>query len=387
MASFGDGLASGPDLVGAAESAVAAALAPLAGERPDLVCVFVSGGSTDAVAAAGRRAMEVADGGMTLGCSAGGVIGGGRGVEQTGAVAAWAAVLPGVRIRPFELGVVRADGELGVIGFPDQRPDDEVAILLADPYTFPISPFLEQCNDTVPSLPVVGGLATASGGPGSVRLFLDGRVLDSGAAGVLLGGPVGARTVVSQGCRPIGPTMIVTRAESNLLVELAGVPAYAKLRDIVAELPPAEQELLANGLHIGIAINEYVEEHGRGDFLIRGVLGIDEQSGAVAIGEIVEVGQSVRFQVRDAEAADEDLTELLGKFRADGPVEGALLFSCNGRGVALFPNSDHDVLAVRRELGPVGVAGFFAGGEIGPVGQRNHVHGFTASILAFSPRA
>lgn len=386
MASFGDGLGMGPDLLTAAESAVAAAVAPLQGERPDLLCVFVSGAAREGVAEVCRRAMKIADAGTTLGCSAGGVIGGGRGVEQAGAVAAWAAVLPGVRIRPFDLHVVHADGELGVVGLPDQLPDDEVAVLLADPFTFPISPFVEHCNATLPGFPLVGGLASSAGGRGSVRLFADGKVLDSGAAGVLLGGPVGARTVVSQGCRPIGPTMTVTRAEQNLLIELAGVPAYAKLRDIVTELPPQEQELLAHGLHIGIAIDEYLEEHGRGDFLIRGVLGLDEDSGAVAIGEVVEVGQSVRFQVRDAKAADEDLTDLLTRFRADGPTAGALLFSCNGRGRALFPDADHDVLAVRRELGADGVAGFFAGGEIGPVGRRNHVHGFTASILAFSPR-
>ncbi|MDQ3154798.1 MAG: FIST C-terminal domain-containing protein, partial [Actinomycetota bacterium] len=320
---------------------------------------------------------------MTLGCSAGGVIGDGRGVEATGAVAAWAAVLPDVECRPFHLEVPRNDGGLVVAGLPQRRDDDAVAVLLADPYTFPAGPFVERSHRVLDELPLVGGLASGPHGPRSTRLFVDGAVHESGAVGVVLSGPVGARTLVSQGCRPIGPTMVVTAAEGNLLLELAGQPAYRRLEEALADLPPAERMLAARGLHLGIAMDEYAEEHGRGDFLIRGIVGVDAARGAVAAGEVVEVGRTVRFQVRDAAAADEDLAEVLSGFRGAGRVEGALLFSCNGRGAALFPDADHDVRAVRRALGTAGVAGFFAAGEIGPVAGRNHLHGFTASILAF----
>ncbi|MGH3815491.1 MAG: FIST C-terminal domain-containing protein, partial [Pseudonocardiaceae bacterium] len=137
-------------------------------------------------------------------------------------------------------------------------------------------------------------------------------------------------------------------------------------------------------LHIGVAMDEYVEEHERGDFLIRNVMGADSERGAIAIADVVDVGRTVRFQVRDASAAAADLEELFSQFRAEhGPVGGALLFSCNGRGRTMFPSADHDVLAVRAGLGTTGVAGFFAAGEIGPVAGRNHLHGFTASILVF----
>jgi small ligand-binding sensory domain FIST len=380
---FGDGLAVGKDLVATAEVAVRRATAPLGGQTPDLLCVFVSHEDPEAVAAAGQHAMEIGGAGTTLGCSAAGVIADGRGVEATSAVAAWAAALPGVRRRGFRLTVVEGGDGLLVGGLPHRRPDDQVGVLLADPYSFPIDPFVEQSSDALDGLPLVGGLASGQRGRGSTRLFLDGQVVESGAVGVLLGGPVAARTLVSQGCRPIGPTMTVTRSEGNLLLELAGVPAYSKLEEIVLALPPHEQSLAMHGLHIGIVIDEYAEQHERGDFLIRPVIGADPDSGAVAVGTMVELGRSVRFQVRDAAAAHEDLEELLARFRADGPVDGALLFSCNGRGTALFPHADHDVLAVRKGLGITGVAGFFAAGEIGPVAGRNHLHGFTASILAF----
>jgi small ligand-binding sensory domain FIST len=382
---FGDGLAVGPDLTGAAEVAVAQALSGLHGETPDLLCVFVApghSGDPDRSAAAGRRAMELAGARTSLGATAGGVIGDGRGQERGPAVAAWAAVLPGTRIRPFRLTAeVAESGATRIDGLPELDADERVAALLADPYSFPVGAFLHRCNTALPGFPLVGGLAGAPGGPGVNRLFLDGEVLGHGGAGVLLGGEVAARTVVSQGCRPIGPPMVVTRADGNVLLELAGTPAYPRLIEILTALPPAEQQLAARGLHLGVVMDEYAEEHGRGDFLIRAVVGADEDSGAVAVGDVVEVGQTVRFQVRDAAGAGEDLTELLAG--PGQPARGALLFSCNGRGTTMFPSADHDVRAVREALGAEGVAGFFAAGEIGPVGGRNHLHGFTASVLAF----
>jgi len=383
MRRFGDGLAVGPDLVGAAEVALAQALAPLGGVPPDLVAVFVAPGpqQPQAAGAAALRVTELAGARTTFGATAGGVIGDGRGVEREPAVAVWAAVLPQVRISPLRLSAQHRGAEVVIEGMPTVQDDDRVAALLVDPYSFPVGEFLERCNAVMPGFPLVGGLASAPPGPGSNRLFLDGQEYERGGVGVLLGGEVAARAVVSQGCRPIGPPMIVTRSQRNVVFELAGKPAYRRLAEIVSALPPPEQELAARGLHIGIAMNEYADEHGRGDFLVRGVVGADDESGAVAVGDLVEVGQTVRFQVRDVAGAGEDLTELLG---AGEPAGGALLFSCNGRGAAMFDDADHDVRVLHRAYADAGVAGFFAAGEIGPVGGRNHLHGFTASVLAFT---
>ncbi|MGH3752022.1 MAG: FIST signal transduction protein [Pseudonocardiaceae bacterium] len=381
---FGDGLAVGPDLAAAAESAVTQALAPLRGRRPDLLCVFVCGDDPKVVELAGVRAMEVAGARTTVGCSAGGVIGAGRGVEIEPAVSAFAACLPGSRCTPLRLELIRTPDGAAVTGMPDRHVDDAVAVLLADPFTFPIASFVQRSNHDLAGLPLIGGVASGPRGGGSARLFLDGRSVPAGAVGVVLGGPVAAHPVVSQGCRPFGPTMIVTKAEGNVLLELAGMPALAKLEQIVGELPPGERQAIARGLHIGVAMDEYAEEHERGDFLIRGVVGADSGRGAIAIADVVDVGRTVRFQVRDASAAADDLQELFSRFRVEnGPVGGALLFSCNGRGATMFPSADHDVRAVRAGLGTTGVAGFFAGGEIGPVAGRNHLHSFTASMLVF----
>jgi small ligand-binding sensory domain FIST len=380
MARFGDGLALGPDLSNAAVSAVEQALAPLSA-APDLVCVFISGDDPEEIAAAARRAALAAAPALMIGCSASGVIGGGRGVEDAGAVSAWAAVLPGARLEAFRLETLKAEDKLIVVGMPEGQDDDVVGLLLADPYSFPVDAFVERSDDALPGLALVGGLAEA-GEHGEARLFVDGDVYEDGAVGVVIGGAVTAATVVSQGARPIGPDMVVTKADENVLYELAGVPALEKLEQIVLELPEDEQELAGRGLLIGVAMDEYADEHERGDFLVRGVVGADTDSGAIAIGDVVDVGRTVRFQVRDAGAAEEELTALLERFDL-APVEGALLISCNGRGQAMFPDSDHDAKVLDRAFGPAGVGGFFAAGEIGPVAGRNHVHGFTASILAF----
>lgn len=386
MARCGDGLAVDADLARAAEAATRQALEPLGGRVPDLLCVFACGPEPDEVAVALERAGELSGAATTLGCSAGGVIGAGRGVELTSSVSVWAAVLPGVRLRSFHLEVLRTSESIAVVGMPAQHDDDQVTVLLADPYSFPVDAFVEQANEALPGLPLTGGLATGLRGAGSTRLLVDGHVHERGAVGVVLGGRVAARTVVSQGCRPVGPTMTVTGADGNVLLGLAGVPAVTKLEEIVAGLPPADQALVSDGLQVGIAMDEYVDEHGSGDFLVRGVVGADTDRGGLVVGDVVEVGRTVRFQVRDADAADADLIAMLEDFRRSGvldPVDGALLFSCNGRGASLFGSADHDVTAVRRALGTSGVAGFFAAGEIGPVGGRNHLHGFTASLLAF----
>jgi small ligand-binding sensory domain FIST len=387
MARFGDGLAVDADLVRAAEAAAIAARAPLGGLSPDLACVFVCGSDPEQVEAALQRAASVLRARTVIGCSASGVIGAAQGVESTSAVSVWAAVLPGVRVRVFHLEVIRTPGGMAILGLPEGEDADEVAVVLADPYSFPTDGFVEQANEAL-ALPLVGGMATGNRGPGSTRLLIDNRVVDRGAVGVVLGGPVGAQAMVSQGCRPVGPAMTVTAAEGNLLLELAGISAIEKLEEVISSLSSSDQALASAGLQVGVAMDEYAEEHERGDFLVRGILGLDKARGAIAIGDIVPVGRTVRFQVRDAASADDDLRAMLIHLRREfTAVEGALLFSCNGRGSNLFTSADHDVLAMRQGLSTSGVAGFFAAGEIGPVGDRNHLHGFSASVLVFgSPR-
>ena len=392
MARFASGLAQvgghAPDMLSAMRVATTQALAGLGDASVDLACIFVTGEIADVeTALAGGR--ELTGARVVIGCNAGGVIGAGRGVEARPAVSVWAAALPGVGLRPFHLDVVRIEGTdsaLAVVGMPRREDADEVALMLADPWTFPADAFVDRSTDALGALPLVGGLAAGGGTRRSTRLLLDGRVHERGAVGVVLAGPVDVRTVVSQGCRPVGPAMTVIAAEGNALLGLAGTPALTKLAGVLAGMAPADLELARDLLQVGIARDEYLDDPGLGDFLVRGVVGVDQDRGAVLVGDVVQVGQTVQMHVRDAGTAATELVNQLAGLRTDarfGAAQGALLFSCTGRGRALFPDSNHDVTAVRAALGLDAVTGFFAAGEIGPVGGRNHLHGFTASLAVF----
>ncbi|MDQ1648923.1 MAG: hypothetical protein QOG60_980 [Frankiaceae bacterium] len=384
MAFFGDGLVAGPDLRAAARQAIDAAVEPL-GADPDLLAVFVSGPDPDAVGELAPLLAERSGARHVVGCSASGVLGAGRGVfgEPTEAplpaVSVWAALLPQTQLRVFHLEVMRAETGLAVIGLPDRQPDEKVGLLLADPFSFPLDSFVSRSNEALPGLELLGGMAAGPAGPGSTRLFLDGQAFNRGAVGALFrGGEL--RTVVSQGARPIGVDMVVTKADGNVLLELAGMPAFAKLRETLAELSDEDRARFRAGPQIGIAMDEYAEDRSHGDFVVRPLTGVDEAREAVAVGEVIEVGSTVRFHLTDPTAARADL---LGRLAEVGPAGGALVASCVGRGTALFGNADADAASVRSVLGASGVAGFFGGGEVGPVRGRNYLHGLTASVLTF----
>lgn len=378
----GDGMAVGLEPERSVELAVTEAKLPLAGTEPDLACVFVCGMDPDTAGHALELAAKATGAAHVIGCAADGVLGAGQAAEGLPAVSVWTAAGTDLRLRTFHLEVMRTDTAMTVVGMPEMG-DASAGLLIVDPWSFPVDGFVSRSNDTLPGLPLVGGVATGLSGPGGTRLMVDGHVVSRGAVGVLLSGAASVRTVVSQGCRPVGPTMTVTAADGNLLLGLAGRPALQKLREVVAGLEPEDQARASAGLQLGIAMDEYADEHHQGDFLVRGLVGVDESRDAVAIGDVVEVGRTVRFHVRDAEAASADLRSTLVRFRstADLDAEGALLFSCTNRGEGMFGAADHDVLTARAGLATRRVGGFFANGEIGPVAGRNHLHAFTASML------
>jgi small ligand-binding sensory domain FIST len=325
-----------------------------------------------------------------LGVTGEAIVGGSREVEGEPALSVWAARLPGVDVMPFHLTFERAEGGT-FVGWPDALdsawPTDSALLLVADPFTFPADVLLERLGEDQPGLPVLGGMASGGAQPGENRLLLGQQVHRAGAVAVLLSGGIRVRSVVSQGCRPIGKPLVITKAQQNVILELGGKTALAQLRELFDSLPADQQRLVQQGLHVGRVINEYQAGFARGDFLIRNVMGFDPDAGAIAIGDFARVGQTVQFHVRDAQTADEDLRQLLAAASAGNrPPAGALLFTCNGRGTRLFPEPDHDARTIRDCLGDIPLAGFFAQGEIGPIGGQNFLHGFTAAIALIESR-
>jgi small ligand-binding sensory domain FIST len=357
---------------------------------PDLALLFFSGHHCDAAARIASTAQQRLGARSLLGCVGEAIIGNEREVEQRPALSLWLGrwARP-VELEPFVLSLEETGEGPSLLGWPDgllgADPATAAVLLLGDPLTFPVEAFLKQMNEDHRGVRVLGGMASGFRGPGHCRLLCGERALDRGAVGVLLQGGVGLRSIVSQGCRPIGRHMVVTRGQQNLIQELGGRPVLEQLRELWNELSPEEQELFQQGLHVGIVINEYRGEFQRGDFLVRNVMGLDRETGALAITDRVRVGQTVQFHVRDAATADEDLHALLqiDLSAHERRPAGALVFSCNGRGSRLFAEPHHDARAVRAEAGEVPLAGFFAQGELGPVGGQNFLHGFTASVALF----
>lgn len=340
-----------------------------------LALVFASSEHADdleSIAAAVEARLEP---GVVLGAIAEGVIGPGEEVESGPAVSVWAADLDGTHLQPFRSWSMRTpDGGIAVAGWPDPHPD-EVTLVFADPHSFPAAEVIARISDQCPGHRIVGGLLSGAGG--RARLLVDNRIHDDGAVGVVLPASL-VRTVVSHGCRPIGTPLTVTAAERNRILGLAGETATSRVAGLLEEVDAGDRALLrAGGLQIGLVTDAQQDQYETGDFRIRGVLGIDADDGAVTIGDLVEVGQVVQFQVRDRKSASEDLRIRMADI---GPAAGGLLFTCNGRGRGLFGVPDHDVRAVEQRVGGA-VAGAFCAGEIGPVGHRNELHGFTASAV------
>jgi small ligand-binding sensory domain FIST len=357
----------------------------LAGRRAPLACLF---GTINHALELGELAREIRTQGLAdhvIGVTAESIAGGDVEVENSSALSLWILDLPGVNIEPVR--ICYEDGLFLGWQEPPVGVDESsrALILLADPFSFPADEFVSRLNDRRKGFRVMGGMASAAQNAGQNKLVIDDDEYRTGAVGVIVSGDLTIRTVVSQGCRPIGRHQLVTKAERNIIRELGRRPALEVLQEIFDDLEGPDQERVRRGLHLGRVINEYQDHFGPGDFLVRNVLG-GEPSGAIAVNDNLRVGQTVQFHVRDAATADEDLRGLLANSAStpqDLSPDAALLFTCNGRGSRLFEMPNHDMATIHEILGPVPTAGFFAMGEIGPIGSQNFIHGFTASIGLF----
>lgn len=351
------------------------------GADPDLLVCFASPHHTGALTDMMDGLRKLLRPEVLMGCTVVSVAGGGVEVEDGPGLSVFAASFGAGRVRGVVLDTVDTDDGIAIVGWPDSLPTRGTLMILADPFSFPVPDFLRLCNARVPDMTIIGGLASAATQAGGNRLVLDDQIVTTGAVAVMCSEDVPVRPVVSQGCRPIGNPLTVTSAERNFVHELAGRPAMTRLQEIVDEVDDEERRLMRDGLHLGIVVDEHKLDFTRGDFLVRNVLGVEKERGALAIGDVVGVGQTVQFHVRDAAAADEDLRMLLHGVHADA----ALMFTCNGRGTRLFKAAHHDARVVEDMLGEVPLAGGFCAGEIGPIGGRSFLHGFTASLALFEP--
>ena len=328
---------------------------------------------------------------LLVGCSSGALIAGGSEIEENAGLVLALYSLPGAKLDAFyfsqeQIEAAEEDKDFWPTHTGVTRERSNGWLVFADPFHIDAESWMRSWNTAYAPVPVLGGLSSGSGKEQRTQVYLNGEAFEEGGVAVSVGGNVKLLGIISQGCTPIGDTWTLTKVEQNLIHQIGNRNAYDVLVETVNGLTPDEQKKARGNLFIGLVVNEYAEEFHRGDFLVRNLLGGDPNSGVLAVGALPRAGQTIQFQRRDASAANEDMNELLARAKsqlAGTPIYGACLCSCNGRGSNLFGKPDHDAATVQRELGPLGLVGFFCNGEIGPVGQKSFLHGFTASLALF----
>ena len=382
----------------AIEECVASLRDQLGDAAADLAVVFASSHfhqNYEAIPHLVRQSLGTGDAGpLLLGCSGGGIIGNGQEVEQSPALSITAASLPEVTLTPFHLASdALPDLDAGPASWEEllkvSPADAPQFVLLADPFSFPVQNLILGMDFAFAGAAKIGGLASGGQQQGGNALFLGNRVHRSGAVGVAMHGNITIDTVVAQGCRPIGKPMRITQSRRNMLESLDGETPLNVLRALFPTLTERDQGLMRNSLFLGVVMDEFIDEPQQGDFLIRNVMGMDDRSGSLAIGEILKEGQLVQFHLRDADTSAQDLAAVLDRYAGDNrenDVHGALLFSCLGRGQYLYGRPNHDTDLFRDKLGSVPLGGFFCNGEIGPVSGTTFLHGYTSSFGIFRPR-
>ncbi|CAN5245421.1 FIST N-terminal domain-containing protein [soil metagenome] len=379
------GLSTAADPRTGAIEAAAKVAEQLAGHSIDLAVVFACGAHLAAPEATLEGVHDALQPDVLLGCGAGGVVGDGREIEGGTAVSVWAAAFENGIVSTFHAEVTEGEDGVAIAGVPDLQGAGG-AILLPDPYSFPTDQVLTEIAQRSPGVPVLGGISSVRTLRGQAALFLGERVVPGGAVGVRFDG-IELLPCVSQGATPIGPELTITAGEGRLIKELAGRPALGALRAVLDRISDEERKMIAEGMLLGIVVERGQGDYQHGDFLVRSILGGDPDTGTIAVGATIEEGQVVRVHARDAQSADRDLRDALALRRqalGSDAAAGALMFTCNGRGRGMFGVPDHDAAALAGELGNVPTAGFFAAGEIGPVGGENYLHGFTATVAVFA---
>lgn len=397
-ARFASGLSTRTDTAEAVEEATRTLAEGLGGATPDLLLAFASPDHVAELETLPRRLRRATGAKVLLGCTGESIVGGTREVEDEPALALWAVSCPGMAVRSSRIGAsLSGEGEIAFDALPSvEKPAESTLLLLADPFSFPMPEFLALLNRQLPGVPAVGGMASGGRGPGQNFLLHGDELVPEGAIVAVIEGGIELHPVVSQGCRPVGRPFVITKLRDNLIQKLGGKPAAGVLAELLQELTPAERELFRRGPFLGIAVDAKKSAFGRGDFLVRGILGIHQGESALAISDTgLRPGQTVQFMLRDALSAGEDLSQLMNERAQElrpsaggAPELGALLFTCNGRGSRMFGGEpNHDIGRVQQSFGrAIPAAGFFAMGEIGPVGGQNFLHGFTASVALFRSR-
>jgi small ligand-binding sensory domain FIST len=375
------------------DESVEAILSQMDGKSVDLTIIFVSPQFKDKYKDIPKLIRDRISSKHFLGCSGGGIIGGGKEAEQQAAFSMTCANLPDVEIQGIHTDTMK---------LPDQDTAPSVwrewlgvdveknpsFIFLADPFSFQGEEFLAGVDFAYPNSSKVGGLASGAQAQGGNALYLNDKIHNNGLIGLALSGNIGMDTIVAQGCRPIGEPVKVSKCDGTLLTGMDGQPPLELLQSVYEGLDENDKSLVQTSLFLGIEMDPLKDNPQQGDFLIRNIMGVEREIGGIHVGTLLREGQLVQFHLRDKAMSAEDLKLMLTRYKANKNFKntsGALLFSCLGRGQYLYGKPNHDADMFRDHIGDIPLGGFFCNGEIGPVGKTTFLHGYTSSFGIFHP--
>ena len=384
MIAAGTGIAVGGAADNAALEASLEALERSGTDHADLALVFVTGDAHTRAHEALHAVRRVTGAPVVLGCSGTGILTERREVEDDLAVAVLAVRCERLVATPFSFARQGEQRDLGTELARRIGPtvaEGGCALVLPDAMGCNPPALLGQLHDALGFVPVLG--AVAAGSPMFELYNTD--AMEGALVGVALSGlaPV---IGVTQGCTPIGEPYVITHAEGNVIQRIGSRPALEMLTEAIRANPDTQARIRHAGVFAGLAMDPAKSPLERGDFLVRNLVGADQSSGAVAVAERVRIGQTLQFQIRDAEASRQDLREMLDELaeRLHGrrPAFGCY-FDCAGRGRGLYGVPDHDVSLIRERLGEFPLVGFFGNGEFAPIGRRNFFHNYTGALVIF----
>ena len=355
---------------------------------PDVVLLFASPVFSDSFSQLIGETRERTGAGTLLGCAASGFLANGHEVEDRPGLALMALWLPGATLHPIRLHqehVSLLQDRESWITATGTTPDLINAwLLIAEPYRIDVQAVIQGVAQLHPGCAIMGGLSSGNAQERRSWVFFDDQVYDEGGVALAIGGPYQLLPFVSQGCGPIGETWTITNTDRNALLSISNRTVLEVLRDTLESLPESQRHHATSRLVVGFAVDEYRDEFHRGDFVVRGVIGIDQKRGAIIVGGMPRIGQTIQFHLREACTADVDLHQTLADARAitsDRSLVAGILCTCNGRGADLFNTPNHDAAAVQAAFGEdLPVAGLFCAGEIGPLAKRTVLHGFSSTL-------
>jgi len=250
-----------------------------------------------------------------------------------------------------------------------------VGILHGDPCNQSLAKLIKRLADSVPEGFMIGGLSSSRNGNLQI---VNASLSEGGISGVLFSDQVPITTAVTQGCSPIAARRTITECSRNVIVLLDDRPALEVMKEDTGEMLSCDTADIGNHIFVGFPVTG----SDTGDYLVRQLMGIDFNNNLIAVSEMVEQGQSMMFCRRDGDTARRDMYRMLGSIKkhiGDRQAQGALYYSCLGRGCSLFGPDSQELGMIRQQLGDIPISGFFCNGEI----AHNQLHGFTGVLTIF----